>query len=301
MSVRVILAVDRPGWSFYNIASKIVNYFNAKYKEQFLFNIAIGSTLRNEEADLVVAFKWNQLPGIMKNNKIKRSILCLYDHVTWNLTSQDEFAFKHAVRKADFIAAGNQMIIENLRVRDLDTVPVFLVEDGVSVNEFKPIALPAQFTVGWCGNAAHGFGSIKGLELIQEACDMTRTPLVISDTSGNKVIPLHAMPAWYERISCYVCASTAEGTPNPVLEAMACGRPVITTRVGLTERLVVDGINGFFVDRTADSIANAIDEVKSGGRCAEMGHAARLAAESYDWSFKMFNWRLLLEAAALTI
>ena len=41
------------------------------------------------------------------------------------------------------------------------------------------------------------------------------------------------MPGYYAGIDVLLCASLTEGTPNPVLEAMACGIPVISTGVGI--------------------------------------------------------------------
>jgi len=39
------------------------------------------------------------------------------------------------------------------------------------------------------------------------------------------------MVEFYRSLDVYVCASRSEGTPNPCLEAAACGLPVVTTRV----------------------------------------------------------------------
>ena len=39
------------------------------------------------------------------------------------------------------------------------------------------------------------------------------------------------------KIDVYVCTSKNEGTPNPVLEAMACRVPVISTDVGVIPEL----------------------------------------------------------------
>ncbi|WZB73295.1 glycosyltransferase family 4 protein [Achromobacter xylosoxidans] len=44
------------------------------------------------------------------------------------------------------------------------------------------------------------------------------------------------MPAYYNSLDLYVCPSAIEGTPNPVLEAMACGVPVISTDVGIVPK-----------------------------------------------------------------
>lgn len=59
--------------------------------------------------------------------------------------------------------------------------------------------------------------------------------------------------------SVYVLPSYREGTPRSVLEAMAMGRPVITTDTVGCRETVVDGVNGFLVPvRDADALYTAM-------------------------------------------
>ena len=46
-------------------------------------------------------------------------------------------------------------------------------------------------------------------------------------------IPHDKRPDYYNSIDLYICASKNEGTPNPVLESMATGVPIISTDVGI--------------------------------------------------------------------
>ena len=46
------------------------------------------------------------------------------------------------------------------------------------------------------------------------------------------------MPEYYSNIDVCVCASIHEGTPLPILEAMSCGVPIISTDVGIVSEAI---------------------------------------------------------------
>ncbi len=65
----------------------------------------------------------------------------------------------------------------------------------------------------------------------------------------------------YRRSRCLICTSFSEGGPRVVAEALACGVPVISTRVGLAGELVQDEVNGFSIDWSADDIAARLEQI----------------------------------------
>jgi glycosyltransferase involved in cell wall biosynthesis len=92
------------------------------------------------------------------------------------------------------------------------------------------------------------------------------------------------MVDFYRQLDVYVCASDSEGTPNPCLEASACGLPIVTTAVGNMPEFVRDGENGFLVERRAEDVAARLTRLRDDpALLACMGAAARTAAEAWDW------------------
>lgn len=83
----------------------------------------------------------------------------------------------------------------------------------------------------------------------------------------------------------YVLPSYREGTPRTVLEAMAMGRPVVTTDAPGCRETVANGDNGFLVPvRSVDALVNAMLRfVEHPHLVAAMGARARqMAEEKYD-------------------
>lgn len=85
--------------------------------------------------------------------------------------------------------------------------------------------------------------------------------------------------------SVYVLPSYREGTPRTVLEAMATGRPIITTDAPGCRETVVDGDNGYLVPvKSVDALAEAMLRfIEQPYLVARMGRRSReIAEEKYD-------------------
>lgn len=73
---------------------------------------------------------------------------------------------------------------------------------------------------------------------------------------------------FYNAADYFVSSSRIEGFSIVHAEAMAFGLPIVTTRTAGPDVMVKDGENGFFVDYTAESLAEGLKKIVSGDRDA---------------------------------
>ena len=80
----------------------------------------------------------------------------------------------------------------------------------------------------------------------------------------------------------FVLPSLTEGTSMALLEAMACGLPVIATSVGGTPKVVLSGINGILIPpRSSEAIVQVVMQLaKNGHLRKKIGRAAVRTVES---------------------
>jgi glycosyltransferase involved in cell wall biosynthesis len=85
----------------------------------------------------------------------------------------------------------------------------------------------------------------------------------------------------YHAVDVCVVPARQEGGPKSVLESMAAGVPLVTTRVGQATELVEDGANGWLVDvEDAAGLAERVIEIQA-DRAARVLESARATAERY--------------------
>jgi len=100
--------------------------------------------------------------------------------------------------------------------------------------------------------------------------------------SFMRSMPQQALVDAYAAADVLVHPSLREGWPNVVLEALACGTPVVATLAGGIREIVRDAASGIVVeDRSAESLARAIDSLLAAPPARE---SVRQCAMSLGWS-----------------
>lgn len=103
------------------------------------------------------------------------------------------------------------------------------------------------------------------------------------------------LPSEYNEIRLLVLPSFTEGLPKVMLEAMACGTPVLATRVGGVPDVVEGGVNGFLLDENSPkSLADAMRAILS----MQIDELERIAGQARMTIEKSFGFSQAVERYA---
>ena len=131
-----------------------------------------------------------------------------------------------------------------------------------------------------------GGSQLNKLKLLAESLGVSDKVTFHGHIAQTKVIDL------LNRAHLFCFPTTAsEGFPKAVLEALASGLPVVTTRVSVLPVLVGNGCGQLLDDATAESLANAVKKICSD---PEKYRAMSLKALETARGYSLENWRDLI-------
>jgi glycosyltransferase involved in cell wall biosynthesis len=186
---------------------------------------------------------------------------------------------------------------------------------------------PDAFVVGSFQKDGVGFGeglepkSIKGPDVLVDALEAARRELddlvvlltgpargyVRRELERRSVRHVHRLLATrdelttaYHALDAYVVASRQEGGPKSILESMATGVPLVTTRAGQAPDLVADGENGILVEvEDAEAIAASLERIHADADLsARLREAGRRTATENSHERLAPRWEALLDGFA---
>jgi len=135
----------------------------------------------------------------------------------------------------------------------------------------KELGLDIQFNIAGEGNL------MKPLQNLADDLNLTDSVVFM------RRVPAEQMPQVYRDNHIFVMSSAHEGMSNAMLEAMASGLPIITTKCEGVQELIAD--NGIVVDYPkAEAIAEAIKTLADDRQTyKQISTAARKQARKFSW------------------
>ena len=229
------------------------------------------------------------------------------------------------VVEAEVMASADRIIAFSPHERDAmarlygaDAAKVSLVPCGVDLSVFRPLDQKAvRDRLGLNGEKILLYVGrvepLKGLDLLVETAaqmdseDGVRVIVVGADVNGDREmdrvkllakerdlegqidfvgqVDHKELPLYYNAADVCVVPSYYESFGLVALESMACGTPVVATRVGGLSTIVQHGRTGYLKPwRCPDAFANSVEMIiSSDGLQQSMGTAARKHAEGMGW------------------
>ena len=110
-------------------------------------------------------------------------------------------------------------------------------------------------------------------------------------------IPHDKLPDYLNELKLVVLPSYTEGLPNIMLEAMACGTPVLATSVGAIPDLITDGETGFIMEANSPAcIARNVMRVLEHPDLERIvGNARALVEREFTYEVAVEQYKMILE------
>lgn len=221
--------------------------------------------------------------------------------------------YKHFVSRttfhiADHIICYTDIERKNIERLGIDKRKISVIHNGVDTTLFAPLASKKNADkkqILWVGRYVTG----KGVEYLIEAFSLVQKKIpgshlvLVGDGPEKPVIEnrirklhLHSsvtlidyldnekLPEIYKNSDVFVLPSLMEGVPRTILEAMACGVPVVTTDIPHLVS-IIDGAGFVVPPKDPASLSNAIFTILENASLAEqMGQQGRnRIVQDYSW------------------
>jgi len=241
----------------------------------------IMRVIKRREVKVIYTNQISQLqPAIAARLMGKKVIWHLIDlHIPWIM---DWIFFPLVKALSHMVVVSCRYRINQLKTRRLDTNGIQILHAPVDTKLFKPIDGPNFLKkdlgisedrplVGMACNINYN----KGVEYFLEAAAKIKKkfpdaqfviigrPIATQKKYYEKIIAYRShlglesdviitgyrddMPECLASLDVFVLPSLSEASPLVILEAMACGIPVVATRVGGVPEIVIDGKTGYLV------------------------------------------------------
>jgi glycosyltransferase involved in cell wall biosynthesis len=292
--MKILLIPDHPGWAFDHRAKDLLSLpfkniqFELKYlpvvksEDQHNYDLLYPMSISIAKKLNMLGIPYNKMASALTSKRVFEKQL---------LKQESKIKFIKFLNSLRGINAWSDEII-NIFKPDCQ---IYKTRIGINQHLFKPASNRKQndkFTVGWVGNISKKqYRELKGYDIVLKALKNLDVKLEIRTFEENYV-PRHEMVSFYQGIDCFICSSASEGLPNPVLEAAACGVPIITTNVGIVPELIKNRENGVIVERSAEAIKKEVKFLMEHREfCDKLGrNIAKTINKNWTWDVCKKDW-----------
>ena len=291
MKPRILVIADVPGWALERTADNVMKRLGARYDFNKAFNSTAVEALNRRDYDLVYVCYERQFQDAGITAALPRpAVIGVRCHFKWdggvgNPPSPEFLGYLNGFDALHVPSKILYYIFSPLHKA------VFHTPHGVDETIFKPrtegtfSSARGKLVLGWAGSRNNHPGK-RGIDdlLIPAVQGMPGVELRLA-AREEKWRNQDEMVLFYQGLDACICTSRTEGGPHSLLEASACGIPIISTRVGIAPELIAHDHNGLLIDRSIESIQEAVLRLRDNPdlRRAMGVHARQVIKQGWTW------------------
>ena len=284
---RILFISDVKGWAWWIKSHYIKKYLSDEFDIDVTYVLGDGCTptakIDQGYYDLYFTYGFSYIDFLTKVPKHKK--------VTGITAHRAKHVIFPKMQMAGHVHANSMMLLKELY--DMGFRYSHYIPNGVNEKLFRPIdsiKKDGSLVVGHVGKECEAKGQ---REFIIPSIQAANVNSYTNLRNWKDKISHDEMPNIYNQMDVFVVASTEDGTPNPALEAAACGRPIISNRIGNMPEFIEDGYNGFIVPRKVEAYVEKIKYFKENrDELIRMGKNARKTVlEGWTWKLQSENYR----------
>jgi len=247
--------------------------FNVRFVGTLIFWAQVLMTQQKINPDIIhIQSLSSALPGVISKILFKKPF------VVWGRGSDvylpdwfTKLTSKTIIKNADsVIALTNDM---KQKIQAVYSRDIFVIPNGIDLEKYSSMSKNSKQVNGKTILFVGRLHPVKGVQYLIEAMaiihqEMPDVKLIIVgegiereklEALAKKLdlkeciqfagqVPQEKIPLFMQQGDVFVLPSLSEGFPLVLLEAMACGLPIVATRVGGIPDILKDGINGYLVN-----------------------------------------------------
>ncbi len=282
---KILLISDVCGWAWWNKSKYIQMYLKDEFDIDLICVLGPESQgINRGKYDLYLTYGYSYV-GMIQSVNIKKRITGITAH-------RPIETIKSFMTLAHNLHANSMMLYNQLKgVAKHDRI--WYVPNGVDEQLFKPekpIGEKKQLVAGHVGKKCEAKGQDQFIIPAMQAANV-ESITNMNDYRNRK--PFCEMHEIYQNMDIFIVASVEDGTPNGALEAAACGRPIISNKIGNMPEFIKDGVNGFLVERNVGAYIEKLNYLNNNrDKLKKMGIEARKTVEkSWTWKHQAEGYR----------
>jgi glycosyltransferase involved in cell wall biosynthesis len=320
-NVKVFLIIKNP---YRNIFSRIIDYLLMQlkissiiltlHKTDDIFVFFVGAELFFFP---ILALKIIRKKSILMPAGIALKVHSIRNEPFYKLTS---FIININLRFADKIIIYSRNLIKEMDIEKYQHKIVILHEHFIDFTRFKINKKVSDrlYVVGYIGRLSEEKGVLNLImaipfvlkrnpsisfiiigegELASKIMQIINNEQLKGHVTLTGPIPHRDVPQYLNKMKLLVLPSYTEGLPNIILEAMACGTPVLATPVGAIPNVIKDNETGFLLkSNDPRHIAERIIELLNKPELLEkVGvNAYNFVRENFSYEKTLESWRKIL-------